>query len=292
MIEDALQCIPPDERETWVRAGMAIKSELGDSGFSVWDEWSRQSPSYRTSDAKSVWRSIKPFGGITIRSLYAEARRYGWGGSAPSDAIQINRDQIKKERAEEEAKERRRNERAALDAEKMIKNAVPGPHEYLDKKGFSHRHGLTLNGKLLVPMRSVSGEITGLQLITPSGDKKFLPGTKAKGSVFMIGQSGESWLCEGYATALSLLDALKSLHRTGRVIVTFSAANLAYVAGMIKGRRYVIADHDESGTGEKYARKTELPWWMPPSYGDANDYHQQSGIRALAVAMNTLRRNG
>ncbi|MFV1976004.1 MAG: PriCT-2 domain-containing protein [Candidatus Scalindua sp.] len=33
----ALRYIPADERETWVRVGMVLKSELGDSGYSLWD---------------------------------------------------------------------------------------------------------------------------------------------------------------------------------------------------------------------------------------------------------------
>ena len=30
-----------DLRETWIRVGMAIKSEFGDAGFDCWDRWSQ-----------------------------------------------------------------------------------------------------------------------------------------------------------------------------------------------------------------------------------------------------------
>ena len=62
---------------------MAIKSEIGDAGFHLWDTWSRQAPSYKPADAKAVWRSISPNGGITIGTLYHEAKANGWLGEAP-----------------------------------------------------------------------------------------------------------------------------------------------------------------------------------------------------------------
>ena len=38
--------------------------------------------------------------------------------------------------------------------------------------------------------------------------------------------------------------------------------------------------------GEKYAKQTGLPYWMPPEPGtDANDYHQAHGVEALADAL-------
>ena len=33
----ALYSIPAEDRDTWVQMGMAIKSELGDGGFDLWD---------------------------------------------------------------------------------------------------------------------------------------------------------------------------------------------------------------------------------------------------------------
>jgi hypothetical protein len=36
-IESALSFIPANDREIWLKCGMAIKSELGENGF---DEWS------------------------------------------------------------------------------------------------------------------------------------------------------------------------------------------------------------------------------------------------------------
>ncbi len=39
-IRAALSFIPAYDRDIWLRMGMAIKSELGDEGYSLWAEWS------------------------------------------------------------------------------------------------------------------------------------------------------------------------------------------------------------------------------------------------------------
>jgi putative DNA primase/helicase len=168
----------------------------------------------------------------------------------------------------------------------MISEAKMGRHAYLATKGFPGSQGLVFNGMLLVPMRDPRGNLHSIQTIAADGEKKFLAGGKAKGCVFVIGTGTETYYCEGYATGLSVRAALSSLYRQARVVVCFSAANLAHVAD----RGFVIADNDESGTGQRYAEKTGLPSWMPPSAGDANDYHLSQGVRALALAINNLRR--
>ena len=72
-IQNALNHIDPQDRETWFRMGAAIKDELGENGFEMWDNWSRQSDNYKQQDAQSVWKSIK-VGHIHIASLFKTAR--------------------------------------------------------------------------------------------------------------------------------------------------------------------------------------------------------------------------
>lgn len=288
MIREALFSIPANERDTWVRCGMAVKSELGDAGFEVWNAWSKQAESYRERDAKAVWSSIKPYGGITIGTLYAEAKRYGWKGDG--DVITVDYNAIRRQQQATQQRDNAKHKKAANDAHSMLRRAEMMEHDYLTRKGFPDRKGLVLGTQLLIPMRDCkTNALTGLQTIQPWGEKKFLPGTKAKGATFKIGQGFETWLCEGYATALSVLMALQGLHCSAAVVVTFSAANLAHVAGLLKGKRYIVADHDESGTGERYAAKARIPFWMPPTLGDANDFHQSEGLRALALELLNLR---
>ena len=68
----------------------------------------------------------------------------------------------------------------------------------------------------------------------------------------------------------------------------FSASNAATLAEQ-RRNAVVVADNDRPvaqfgglGTGEFYARRTGLPWAMPPEVGtDANDFHMSDGLPAL-----------
>src|SRR3989344_445081 len=55
-IRDALQYLDHDDREVWIMAGMAIKDELGEDGFDIWDTWSQRSDAYEDRAArKAEW---------------------------------------------------------------------------------------------------------------------------------------------------------------------------------------------------------------------------------------------
>jgi len=183
-----------------------------------------------------------------------------------------------------------RHSAASSLAEGMLGMAEMATHPYLIGKGFPKETGLVLDDELLIPMRDVRSYKTmnTLQRISPTGDKLFLSGGKAKDSVFFIGpfMAKERWLVEGYATGLSVKAALNELRRVAQVVVCFSAGNMASVgrwASELKLPAYVFADHDKSGAGEKAARDSGLQWVMAPEVGDANDWHQKHGLRALVA---------
>ena len=69
--------------------------------------------------------------------------------------------------------------------------------------------------------------------------------------------------------------ARNALRMRYRIHITFSAGNLVTVAAM-HSSGYVIADNDESGTGERVAIKTGFPYYLP-EHGDFNDFHQKDG---------------
>jgi hypothetical protein len=50
----------------------------------------------------------------------------------------------------------------------------------------------------------------------------------------------------------------------------------------LRPKAFVFADNDKSGAGVKAAAETGLSFVMTAEYGDANDYHQRHGVRALA----------
>ena len=296
ILQNALYSIPAEDRETWVAVGMAIHAELGDAGFEMWDAWSRQAASYKAADAKSVWRGFKREGGIRIGTLYhlAGARLAGRGpGLSPGGP-----------RGETPAggtgPQGSPGTGTGGAAGGPSRPGVAGtgrvrPHPYLVSKGFPEAQGLIIakENLLLVPMRSLqTGAVQSLQTITADGAKKFLAGGRAKGAVYNLGRAWTRWYVEGYATGLSVQAALKRMYRQDQVVVCFSAGNLAHVATPSTSsppQGFVVADHDARGTGEKYARKTGLPYWMPSEFGDANDFHQAHGIDALANELRRMR---
>lgn len=58
-LASALQYLDCTNSDIWVRAGMAIKSEFGEAGFDVWDNWSQGDDRYKPREARSRWKSFK-----------------------------------------------------------------------------------------------------------------------------------------------------------------------------------------------------------------------------------------
>lgn len=194
------------------------------------------------------------------------------------------------------ADQRRKQARVAMDAQAMLSRAVSGTHPYLARKGFQTLVGLTLDGKLLVPVMDFERypQVISAQLISEDGEKKFLTGGRAKGGVYRFGvapsKARRVVLCEGYATGLSLQAALRLLPGQYSVLVCFSARNLEFVASMLPASVdcLVAADCDASRTGEETAKRTGRPWIMPAQVGrDWNDVHVADGLRAVVGALRT-----
>src|SRR5574337_755725 len=189
-------------------------------------------------------------------------------------------------------------DRAAKQAETLLSECELATHAYLGNKGFPDELGLVDEEKrLLIPMRDCQDyrRVLSVQRITPEGDKRFLLGGRTKGAIYTLGGSKSrlTWLCEGYATGLSIRAACSLMAMPARIVVCFSSGNLVHVAGLIGGERYVIADHDESKTGEIAAGKTGLKWAMPDAVGtDANDLHQQQGLYSVAKLLQRARGGG
>lgn len=256
LIRQALQFIPPDvDRDTWVRVGMAIKSELGDAGFEAFNEWSALGETYDKSAARDTWRSIRSAGRTTIGTLFGIAKDRGFkvpaegpavqapaapAAEAQAEAQQRLAEQKRHQREAEEAEYRRRADQVARDAAALWASASDaGESAYLRRKGVGG-YGVRYlaDGTVLVPMRAADGELHNLQRIAPtkpaggSPEKRFLPGGRKTGLFHVIGQFDGAELvlvAEGLATASSLHDA------TGRpVVVSFDAGNLVHVAKALR----------------------------------------------------------
>ena len=187
----------------------------------------------------------------------------------------------------------RKQAEAAAKADWIIKQCDIARHPYLKAKGFEEQTGFVWptpeKQLLVVPMR-INGKLVGCQLIDEEGGKKFLYGQKTAGAEFTFDNKGIHIYCEGYATALSIRAVLKSLKKNYTLHVCFSAGNMEKVAA-IHGKGIVVADNDESKTGELAAQRIGLPYFMPPKVGhDFNDHHQEVGLLRASFSLDKLLR--
>lgn len=197
----------------------------------------------------------------------------------------------------------------------IVQSSRTDIHPYLDRKGFPEEFALihddprrhfpsTKLGELLAasmpefdePLLIIPGRvgktITTIQFITVNGEKKNIFRGKMDGASHRIATGRETWVCEGYATGLSVRAALRALGRSATVRCAFSASNTEKVSGEI-----VAADNDNPvvqlgnvGTGEFYAVRSGRVWTMPPNVGDDfNDFHQREGLRAVALHLKGVR---
>lgn len=190
------------------------------------------------------------------------------------------------------AEQRKQQAQAADRAEAIIGQALHRSHPYLERKGFPELKGLVHDEDLVIPMRDSQdyARIISAQFISPNGEKKFLPGGRAKGAVYRMGKPNATRLvlCEGYATGLSIDAALKRLNGSHAVLVCFSAGNLERVAHGLRNA-VVAADNDHSATGEEAAKGTGLNWTMPYEVGtDFNDLHLNMGLHVVVERMREL----
>lgn len=260
-VATALAYVPAYDREMWVRMAMAVKSELGEEGFPLWDDWSKSADNYQREAAISTWKSINSLGGVTIASLFSEAKNAGWRPSS-NDFLSDKNDIVELERQVatiEFEKIRENRQQAAKRKAQEDWSASMEPtanHPYIITKGIIPFGARQLKERIVLPLK-IKGEIFGLQFINNQGKKFFSKGSQVKGTSMVIGtltDATEAILCEGWATACSLHQA------TGlTVVVAWNAGNLASVAQRLSDTfidmsLIVCADNDASGIGQSAAR--------------------------------------
>ena len=256
-------------------------------------------------------------GRVIVNEKWATA--YNWQTGERSTVWLDGQDSYQ-QRQERAVEIRRTKEKQAKDAARaagiateLLARATSAAHPYLISKGFKDEKGLVLGARfvsdlggsylvpsggahaLIIPARR-DGRITSAQLIWEDGTKKFLFGGEIGGASHRIATGVDTWLCEGYATGLSVRAALRGLKVRGTVLCCFSAMNVATVARLANGRVFIAADNDRPletfmglGTGEHYAKQTGLPYGMPPEVKtDFNDMHQSAGIFAVQRVLTSI----
>jgi putative DNA primase/helicase len=262
--EEALAYISPDIcRDEWVQVAMALKSELGDDGYAVFDTWSQGSDKYKESDCKSTWRSINGDGGVTIATLFGKAKEGGYKAT--------NNGVYKPFRAPLSASkpspidEPKDLTKSCEIAQKFWDESVPGKaHPYADKKGFPD-HRLRVNGKWLVAQAyNAEGQIQSAQRINGK-EKLNLKGCTIKGAYYPIaGDTSTVVICEGWATGKSINAATRFA-----VAVAFGKGNLKCIAQLMQekfpdSQLIVAAENDHVKIAEEAAMSVRglvvIPW--------------------------------
>lgn len=297
-VRDALQHIPSDDRDLWVRIAMALKDEFGESAREEWLSWSENAPNFKLNDALAVWKSVKLSGAITIGSFVHEAKSFGWKPGkkfyaeiTPEQYADKERDrQTRREQFQKEQDEK--YQKASDWAIKLWESGTDcESHGYLERKGILP-HGtrviphwerkvtdtdtgeittVSFLNPLVIPLWESPKKIASLQFIFEESnedfgrDKDYLPGGKKQGCYFKIGKISKTTdcviVCEGFATGASIHEA------TGNpVMVAFDAGNLEAVAlkvrDMLPDAGIIVAgDNDLWTKNNPGARKANAAAW-------------------------------
>lgn len=266
-IRAALEYVSPVERDIWVRMAMAIKSELGDSGFDLWDAWGQQANTYHEADARTTWKSVKSAGRVKIATLFHIATENGWrddGSRQRPDAakLQALRQEAEARAAKEAEAQAVRRVVASKKAAALWKKATAAKqdHGYLIRKRVypvrtlreidviaaksvlnyapKARGGKMLAGRLLVVPVKIGDSISTLELIDEAGTKTALSGGAKSGGYWAAqplpkgdGAGVVLAIGEGVATVLSVVQA------TGHAgVAALSCGNLKAVALAMRER--------------------------------------------------------
>lgn len=223
-------------------------------------------------------------------------------GQAERDELMARR---KAQAAREAAARARQAHTAAMSAAELWASAArDGASAYLVRKGLSGEACRYLaDGSIVIPLlrydKPRQHALHGLQRIFPDGAKRFTSGFDKPGTALRLGlvEVGEPILiCEGYATGLTLRDAVQ---RRLPVFVAVDAGNLRAVAELVRRLHpasplLICADDDWQTKGNpgrskahKVARSMDdcrytypvfLPGQRGPKDTDFNDLALRCGI--------------
>lgn len=255
--------------------------------------------------AKKVWFIGFPQSGV---ACYA---KFSWCGRRkvfrmkraveqldPKSRLEIEWE-IRKQLAKHSVEIRQKQKLAATSATALWEESAPAKsHRYLKAKKIAPL-GLRIHaedGRLMVPVRAPSGEITSIQFIDDCGKKRYMPGGRVHGCSYLVGEIVENAtaiICEGAATAHSLHEATRM-----PVVAALSAGNLSHAAIELRTAypllKIVVAADLDKGAGLRAARKAARlvdGWLSAPTrkrkgeHVDFNDVARQNGPDAVHQAV-------
>lgn len=219
------------------------------------------------------------------RSMVESVWRADVGRPLSMGETMANSRRMVEAKATRDAEQEKKHEIAANVVDQIWSGGAAATTEqpYIKRKGIQpHGARVTGDGRLMVPLYDSDGVLCSIQYIDDTkgdGDKKYHPGGETLGNFWIIGTletPGTIYIAEGFATAATVHE------ETGQpCYVAYSGCGLLPVAKMLREQTTnqdicIVADHDKSGTGQKYAEqacaKYGVRMVMPEMIGDANDY--------------------
>jgi putative DNA primase/helicase len=313
---EALQAIPPDlPRDDWHAVGRSAIS----AGLSVDDivEWSRPAPNFKSEqDVRAAFRTIKPDGGTTPKTLFKRAIASGWSDKPEPRQLQ-QRPRQPTRKAQEPSKRAAEGMSAAGVWERC--EPVSAEHPYIASKqgvpdglrivpaGDPLRiGGHSMAGALVIPVVRQDGSISSLQLVAApetaarlkaegKPGKLNLPGCTMEGW-FAVGSwfdGGTCYVCEGIGQAWACWKA------TGAPsVVCFGAGRMRVVATALReldaGARLVLVpdvgkERDALAIARAVrAQVAQMPDGWPRN-ADVNDLAQRDGFDALEAVLTSAK---
>ena len=288
----ALTFIPADNRDIWIRCGMAVKAELGEAGFDTWNEWSATSDKYRAREAVATWKSFRTAGEIRIATLFHIAQQYGYRSKQSRTderkrVLPVQQHETLSEYGQELFDQTQPLSGPALDYLNARRCVVP-PEDSDLRYHPALRHPSGYVGPALIALVTDAATNQPITLhrtwIKSNGSKaevespRLLLGSHRKaGGVIRLWPDTEVTLglgvCEGIETSLSLAHAFTP------VWSLVDAGNLASFP-VLPGIEALSIGADNDPVGMKAARKCARDWTragklvrivIPQGQGDLND---------------------
>jgi putative DNA primase/helicase len=178
------------DRLTWVRIATALKDEFGTDGFDLFDNWSKGSDKYERNAARDTWKSVVPGSGVSIGSLYHEAKKSGFQPFDWQTPNTPTREDDGKRAAERAAAFAQAEKEAALKHAEAAKKAqtifkqgrpVTADHPYIVRKGLQTHPWLQAEAKVVAPR-----EMNATDLAKHVGYKPKADGVPLDGRVLLI----------------------------------------------------------------------------------------------------------